>query len=168
MNDLSTPSHYGTISDSVFAMPAANDVPPLPSMESWVNISDLGAKGDGETDDTDAFRQAITTHRHIYVPQGWYRLTGTIKMAPGTSLIGLHPFGTQFVLRESEPAFRGFGSPCPVVESSEGGDDVLNGIGINTGGYNYRAVGCKWLAGEGSLMNDVKFVGGHGTMVSLR
>ncbi|UCG28479.1 MAG: SMP-30/gluconolactonase/LRE family protein, partial [Bacteroidales bacterium] len=35
---------------------------------------------------------------------------------------------------------------------------------INTGGYNYRAVGCKWMAGAGSLLNDVKFVGGHGTL----
>ncbi|MDR1259626.1 MAG: gluconolaconase [Tannerellaceae bacterium] len=168
MNDLTTPSHYENIKDieplAAFAMPAANDVPPLPSMDSWVNIRDLGAKGDGETDDTEAFRRAIATHRHIYVPQGWYRLTGTIRMAPGTTLIGLHPFGTQFVLKESEPAFSGFGPPQPVVESSAGGDDILNGIGINTGGYNYRAVGCKWLAGEGSLMNDVKFVGGHGTM----
>ena len=41
---------------------------------------------------------------------------------------------------------------------------MLNGIGLNTGGYNYRAVGCKWMAGEHSMMNDIKFVGGHGTM----
>lgn len=54
--------------------------------------------------------------------------------------------------------------PVPLVESSEGGDDVLNGIGINTGAYNYRAVGCKWMAGERSYLNDVKFVGGHGTL----
>jgi hypothetical protein len=51
-----------------------------------------------------------------------------------------------------------------LLESSEGGDDIVNGIGINTGGYNYRAVGLKWMAGENSLLNDVKFVGGHGTM----
>jgi hypothetical protein len=168
LSDLVTPSRYGTISDieplSSFAMPSANDVPTLPDMQSWVNIRDLGAKGDGETDDTGAFLEAIAKHRNIYVPQGWYRVTETIKMAPGTKLIGLHPFGTQFVLKESEPAFSGFGAPKPVVESSTGGDDVLNGIGINTGGYNYRAVGCKWLAGEASLMNDVKYVGGHGTM----
>ncbi|MDR1644608.1 MAG: gluconolaconase [Tannerellaceae bacterium] len=168
MADMTTPSHFKVSVDmaplTAFAPPAANDVPPLPSMESWVNIRDLGAKGDGETDDTHAFRQAIAQHKHIYVPQGWYRLTGTLKMAPGTRLIGLHPFGTQFVLKESEPAFSGFGAPVPVVESSEGGDDILNGIGINTGGYNYRAVGCKWLAGAQSLMNDVKYVGGHGTM----
>ena len=85
-------------------------------------------------------------------------------MRPGTALIGLHPMGTQFIINESEPAFSGFGGPVPIVESSEGGDDILNGIGLNTGGINYRAVGCKWMAGEGSLMNDIKFVGGHGTM----
>ncbi|HBX67612.1 MAG TPA: gluconolaconase, partial [Balneolaceae bacterium] len=101
----------------------------------------------------------------IYVPQGWYHITETIKMAPGTKLIGLHPWATQFIIKESEPAFSGFGAPVPMLESYEGGDDMLNGIGISTGGYNYRAVGLKWMANENSLVNDVKFVGGHGTMV---
>lgn len=140
------------------------DLPVLPAMETWVNIRDLGAKGDGETDDTEVFEKAVSLHKNIYVPQGWYRLTRTLKLSPGTKLIGLHPFGTQFLLKESEPAFSGFGMPVPLVESSEGGDDVLNGIGINTGAYNYRAVGCKWMAGERSYLNDVKFVGGHGTL----
>lgn len=140
------------------------DLPVFPAMETWVNVRDLGAKGDGETDDTEVFEKAVSLHKNIYVPQGWYRLTRTLKLSPGTKLIGLHPFGTQFLLKESEPAFSGFGMPVPLVESSEGGDDVLNGIGINTGAYNYRAVGCKWMAGERSYLNDVKFVGGHGTL----
>jgi len=139
-------------------------IPALPSMETWVNIKELGAKGDGETDDTKVFRDAMAKYDNIYVPQGWYRFTGTLKMRPGTKLIGLHPIATQFVLKESEPAFSGFGGPVPLVESSEGGDDILNGIGLFTGGYNYRAVACKWMAGEKSLMNDIKYVGGHGTM----
>lgn len=145
-------------------VPLGKDLPVLPAMETWVNIRDLGAKGDGETDDTEVFEKAVSLHKSIYVPQGWYRLTRTLKLSPGTKLIGLHPFGTQFLLKESEPAFSGFGVPVPLVESSEGGDDVLNGIGINTGAYNYRAVGCKWMAGECSYLNDVKFVGGHGTL----
>ncbi|MDR3141486.1 MAG: SMP-30/gluconolactonase/LRE family protein [Tannerellaceae bacterium] len=168
LNDLAAPSQHTVIRDVMpsdrFAPPATRDIPLLPSMDTWVNIRDLGAKGDGETDDTEVFRNAIAGHKHIYVPQGWYRLTETLKMQPGTRLIGLHPFGTQFILKESEPAFSGFGAPKPVIESSEGGDDILNGIGIFTGGYNYRAVGCKWMAGEKSYLNDVKFVGGHGTM----
>ena len=166
--DLTTPSEFTVIRDisplSQFTPPTVLDIPQLPPMETWVNIRDFGAKGDGETDDTEAFRSAIAKHQNIYVPQGWYRLTETIKMQPGTKLIGLHPFGTQFVLKESEPAFSGFGAPKPMVETSAGGDDILNGIGISTGGYNYRAVGCKWMAGAKSYMNDVKFVGGHGTM----
>ena len=139
-------------------------IPALPAMGTWVNVRTFGAKGDGETDDTQAFEQAIATGKPVYVPQGWYRLTRTLQMQPGTNLIGLHPFGTQFVLKESEPAFSGFGTPVPLVQSSKGGADVLNGIGINTGAYNYRAVGVKWMAGEDSYLNDVKFVGGHGTL----
>ncbi|MDA3927921.1 MAG: glycosyl hydrolase family 28-related protein, partial [Prolixibacteraceae bacterium] len=139
-------------------------IPDLPAMSSWMNIRDLGAVGDGVTDDTDIFQKAIDTHKTIYVPTGWYRITKTLKMKEGTKLIGLHPFATQLVLNESEPSFSGFGAPVPVLESSEGGNDIVNGIGINTGGFNYRAVGLKWMAGESSMINDVKFVGGHGTM----
>lgn len=167
MDNMDTPANYKTISkiEPIARFPERiREIPALPAMDTWVNIRDLGAKGDGTTDDTKVFADAITKHKNIYVPQGWYRLTETLKMAPGTRLIGLHPFATQFLLNESEPAFSGFGTPVPAVESSVGGDDILNGIGINTGAYNYRAVGLKWMAGEKSYVNDVKFVGGHGTM----
>lgn len=141
-----------------------NDVPQSASMKQWVNIKELGAKGDGQTDDTKAFQAAIDAHTVIYVPQGWYRLTETLKMKPGTQLIGFHPFATQLLLAESTPAFSGFGAPKALLESAEGAFNLITGIGINTGAYNYRAVGCKWMANEQSYMNDVKFVGGHGTM----
>ena len=139
-------------------------LPQLASMEEWVSVADFGAKGDGETDDTDAFRTALATHKTVYVPQGWYRLTSTLEMPKGARLIGLHPFGTQLKLEESEPAFSGFGAPVAMLQTAQGGDDILNGIGINAGAFNYRAVGLKWMAGEKSFLNDVKFVGGHGTM----
>lgn len=58
-----------------------------------------------------------------------------------------------------------FGTPVAVLESAKGSDDnIVNGIGISTGAFNYRAVGLKWTAGAGSYVNDVKFVGGHGSM----
>ena len=138
------------------------DIPALPAMDTWVNLRDLGAKGDGVTDDTEAIQAAIDRYDNIYVPQGWYLVSKTIKMKPSTRLIGLHPFGTQFRLAESTPAFSGFGSPVALLESSEGGANMLNGIGMNTGAYNYRAVGLKWMANAESYVNDIKFVGGHG------
>ncbi len=168
MKDMTDNSEYRTICETepLATVPVAltPDLPKLPPMETWVSVRDFGAKGDGETDDTKAFQEAIAKSKNIYVPTGWYRITETLKMAPGTKLIGFHPFATQLLLKESEPAFSGFGAPAPILESSKGGDDMLNGIGLNTGGYNYRAVGLKWMAGAKSYVNDVKFVGGHGTM----
>ena len=140
------------------------DIPELPDMKTWVNIRDLGAKGDDITDNTKIIQDAIDKYDNIYVPQGWYRITETLKLKPNSCLIGLHPFGTQFRLAESTPAFSGFGSPKAIVESSKGGANMVNGIGLNTGAYNYRAVGLKWMANASSYVNDVKFVGGHGGM----
>jgi sugar lactone lactonase YvrE len=39
----------------------------------------------------------------------------------------------------------------------------VSGLGIDTNGLNPRAVGAKWRAGAASMMNDVRFLGGHGT-----
>lgn len=168
MDDMTANSEYKTVSKieptQQFPVALEKEIPDLPAMDTWVNIRDLGAKGDGQTDDTKVFDEALAKYQNIYVPQGWYHITHTLKMRQGTALIGLHPMGTQLVLAESEPAFSGFGGPVAIVESSEGGNDILNGIGLCTGGYNYRAVGCKWMAGAKSYMNDIKFVGGHGTM----
>ena len=168
MEDMAGKSVFKTVSDieAIDIVPTKLDkvIPSLPAMNTWVNVKRFGALGDGKTDDTQAIKEAIAKHKNVYLPTGWYRVTEPIKLREGTNLIGLHPFATQLIIDESESNFSGFGAPVPVVESSEGGDDIVNGIGINTGAYNYRAVGLKWMAGEHSMINDVKFVGGHGHM----
>jgi len=168
LKDMAAVPEYGThfTMEPLNALPAAlhDNIPAIPSMSTWVNIRDLGAKGDGVTDDTDAFIQAINRYEVIYVPQGWYIISKTLKLRMNTCMIGLNPVSTQLILSESTPGFSGFGPPEALVESSNGGNAIFSGIGINTGAYNYRAVGCKWMAGKDSYMNDVKFFGVHGTM----
>jgi hypothetical protein len=168
MDDMADKSTFKTVSDieAIDIVPTKPDkvIPSLPAMNTWVNVKRFGALGDGKTDDTQAIKEAIARHKNVYLPTGWYRVTEPIKLREGTNLIGLHPFATQIIIDESESNFSGFGAPVPVVESSQGGDDIVNGIGISTGAYNYRAVGLKWIAGEHSMINDVKIVGGHGTM----
>ncbi len=149
---------------AVFPTRLQTDIPDFPPMNTWVSVKDLGAKGDGVTDDTQIFLDAIANHTNIYVPQGWYIISESLILKANTNLIGLHPIATQLILNESTPAFSGFGPPKPLLETPSGGTNIVNGIGLNTGAYNYRAVACKWMAGENSYMNDVKFVGGHGTM----
>jgi hypothetical protein len=143
---------------------ASCDYPHLPPMEQWVNLKTLGAKGDNETDDTKAIQEAIDKYPVIYVPQGWYKVSETLKLKANTVLIGLNPIATQFIIPESTPAFSGFGPPKALLETPVGGTNIVTGLGLSTGEYNFRAVACKWMAGEKSMLDDVKFIGGHGGM----
>lgn len=144
---------------------SVSDIPELPDMGTWINLKTVGAKGDGTTDDTKAIQAAIDQYPNIYVPQGSYRLSETLKLKPSTNLIGLHPMATNFTLIEDSPAFGSFGGPKAMVEVPVGGTNIITGIGLYTAKNNYRAVACKWMAGEKSMINDVKFIGGHGTMI---
>ena len=144
--------------------PVKSDIPELPDPATWVNIRSLGAKGDGATDDTAVFRKAIAEHAAIYLPSGRYVISDTLILRPDTALIGLHPSATQIDLLDSTPAYQGVGSPHPMIETPHGGHDVLIGIGVYTNGINPRAVAVKWMAGADSMIDDVRMLGGHGTM----
>jgi len=168
MNDLDAPAEIQTTFEPevLKVLPAefVSDVPKLPEMTSWVNLKSLGAKGDGLTDDTKAIQEAIEKYPTIYVPQGSYRISEPLKLKSNTVLIGLHPMGTNFAIAEDAPAFGSFGSPQSLIEAPQGGTNIITGIGLYTAENNYRAVACKWMAGEKSMIDDVKLIGGHGTM----
>ncbi len=169
MDDLDSDALIRTIyeTETLRKLPAqpVSDIPELPDMKTWVNLKTLGARGDGVTDDTRAIQSAIDQYPNIYVPQGSYRVSETLMLKPSTVMIGFHPIATNFTLIEDSPAFSGFGAPVPLVEAPQGGTNIITGIGLYTAKNNYRAVACKWMAGEKSMINDVKFIGGHGTMI---
>jgi hypothetical protein len=155
---------YETATLSALPKPVKSDILDLPPIDTWVNIRSLGAKGDGTTDDTGAFVKAIAQYRTIYLPSGQYRVTDTVTLRPDTVLIGLHPSVTRILLADSTPAFQGVGSPKPLLETPKDGTNIVTGIGLYTNGINQRAVAAKWMAGSASMMNDVRFLGGHGTI----
>jgi len=135
----------------------------LPPSSEWVNVRTLGVKGDGTTDDTATLRQAIDTHRVLYLPGGHYVVRDTIRLKPDTVLIGLHPTLTQIDLLDETPGYQGVGAPKAVLLAPPGGRNIVSGIGVFAGGINPRAVAVLWKAGETSLMDDVRFLGGHGS-----
>ena len=149
----------------VSALPpsVASDLTDLPAQGTWANVSDLGAKGDGVTDDTEALQNALKTHRALYLPCGFYVVRDTLTLQPDTVLIGLHPGATQLILPDNTPAFQGTGAPKALLEAPKGGSNTVVGLGLYTSGANPRAVAARWKAGSGSMMNDVRFLGGHGT-----
>jgi hypothetical protein len=144
-------------------LPAA--IRALPPTTEWVNVHTLGVKGDGQTDDTAAIKQAVASHRVLYFPSGLYVVRDTITLKPDTVIIALHPGTTQFDLPDNTPGFQGVGTPKPVVETPRGGTNIVSGLGIYTGGVNQRALCILWMSGESSLMDDLQIMGGGGTNI---
>jgi sugar lactone lactonase YvrE len=143
--------------------PTPNAIRGLPPIATWVNLRTLGAKGDGTTDETALIQKAIADHAVLYIPSGHYIVSDTLKLRPDSVLIGLHPDQTQFDIPDSTPGFQGPGAARPLLEAPRGGDNIVTGIGLYAGGIDSRAVGALWMAGKDSLMDDVRFLGGHGT-----
>ncbi|GAA3268473.1 hypothetical protein GCM10020258_39850 [Sphingomonas yabuuchiae] len=121
---LGQTGRYATKADAVpLSASVSREAPAiraLPPVERWTNVRDLGAKGDDTTDDTAALQRAIDTHRILYFPAGFYRVSDTLRLRTDSVLIGLHPSLTQIVLTDDSPAFRGVGSAKGLIESAQG------------------------------------------------
>lgn len=66
----------------------------LPTVARGISVRDFGAKGDGRSDDTKAFQEAIakTQRGAIEVPAGKYRITDLLEIKrPGIVLRGVSP-----------------------------------------------------------------------------
>ncbi|PJG46611.1 gluconolaconase [Sphingobium sp. LB126] len=148
---------------SALPAPSAPAIRALPPVSDWVSVRSLGAKGDNSSDDTAAIQKAIDSHRVVYLPTGFYKVSDTLRLRADTVLLGLHPSLTQIVLPDGAPAWQGVGAPKALVESAQGGDAIVAGLGLNSNGANPRATALLWMAGANSMVNDVKFQGGHGT-----
>ena len=97
-------------------------------MLTWVNAKEVGLKGDGVTDDTQALKEAIEKYETIYFPQGEYIFSDTIKLKENTSLIGMNPVSTQLILKENSEKFTGFGKAKAFIETSKG-RNIMFGLG---------------------------------------
>ena len=129
-----------------------------------MNIRSLGVKGDGKTDDTAAIQHAIDTTQVLYIPSGRYMVHDTIRLKPDTVLIGLHPSITQFDLPDNTPGFAGVGAPKALLETPQRRRQYR----VRASGFSPAAsIRARWRPcgsrAQHSLMDDVRFLGGHGT-----
>lgn len=60
---------------------------------NWVTPKMFGAKGDGQTDDTQAVQKALNSKYSVFIPVGNYLITSTLKIPAGTTIEGVSVFG---------------------------------------------------------------------------
>lgn len=56
--------------------------------KEFISIKHLGAVGDGETDDTLVFQNALNTYKNIFIDEGTYKITDTLNLTGGHIIVG--------------------------------------------------------------------------------
>ncbi|KAL7624109.1 hypothetical protein AAE478_005666 [Parahypoxylon ruwenzoriense] len=115
------------------------------SVGDFVNLKDLGAKGDGVTDDTNAIQAAFNSHvgKIIFVDAGTYIITRTVVIPSGTKLVGetwsqFAAYGPFFSDASNPKVMLQVGSPGTV------GDVEIQDLIFTTKGPTAGAVLVEW------------------------
>ena len=132
------------------------DYVPMPNFSDWVNVKDLGAKGDGITDDTAVLEKAIAEHKNIYLPQGRYIISRGLELKQDTAFLGLHCSMTRLVMKDHTAGYDDPMSPAAMFKVPKGGLNHVSGICFE-GGQNKGAIQVEWLGEPSSIMEDCLF-----------
>lgn len=139
-------------SDSVYysrSKPQYEDIP----ASQVVSIRAAGAAGDGKNDDSDiintVLQAAAAAGKVVYFNAGYYRVTKTIYVPPGSKIVGeSYP-----VILSSGSFFEQVENPQPVVQvgkSGETGSVEWSDMIVSTQGAQAGAILIQWnLASEG-------------------
>jgi len=156
---------------------------PFPGSENIAWPADAGvvdvtkppysAKGDGRTDDTAAINRALAENNDrgaiVFLPNGIYRITDTIKWGRGekyTTLMGQSEKGTVIKLDDRAPGFGDPRKPKHVIWT--GGDPAqrfgneIAHLTIDTGAGNPGCAGVAFVANNQGAIHHVTIVSGDG------
>lgn len=140
----------------------------LPDDEDLVikNVRDFGAVGDGITDDTQAFLEAMNSgQRFLYIPSGTYLLSEQIRMSYGMKRlfwIGERRNTTILKLADGSPGFDDPANPKPfiytIAEGQQGEQNMHNYIQhltIEIGKNNSGAIALNFHTNNTGGVKDV-------------
>jgi hypothetical protein len=147
-----------------------------------VSIKDLGAVGDGVTDDTAAFRKAIggEQHRTIYIPNGTYLIRDQLRYGVDGSkkkrvlLIGESRSKSILKLADNSPGFGDASAPKPFIwsrhpkqQGEQNMHQYIYHLTIEIGRGNPGAIGLNYHSNNTGAVKDVTIratdpVGGRG------
>lgn len=107
-----------------------------------VSVKTMGATGDGVTDDTAAIQAALDTRRAVYIPNGDYRISSSLKISTlGQNIRGESKTAT--LITQSGTAEHGF----LVLPNAR--PNTTNGPGLIEGETNHLRISNLFLIGPG-------------------
>lgn len=123
------------------------------------------ARGDGVADDTAPLQRALSdNHKLIYLPNGTYLISATLRWGPDEKrqvLQGQSSTGTIVRLRDNAPAFQNPASPRPMVWTGKNPAqrfrNGLRNLTLDVGLSNPGAIGAQFVANNQGGMEYVTF-----------
>ena len=94
--------------------------PDVVSLKDPKKMGEHAAKGDGKTDDTEAFRYAIAHFEKILIPKGVYMISGPLLLRPETKLFGTSVVHSILILDEEK--WKTPKGPEPVIITADDPD----------------------------------------------
>jgi hypothetical protein len=142
------------------------------------NVRDFGAKGDGRTDDTTAFRKAIAAAKMhfqiIYVPNGTYLVSDRVAWGNWITLQGQSRNGTVIKLKDRCPGYSA--KPKAVIVTGARGpyygrdsranaafSNYVRNLTVDTGRGNPAAVGIRFTTHNHGVVEQVTIRSGDGS-----
>jgi hypothetical protein len=80
---------------------------------------DCGAKGDNATDDTAALQACFASHTRVFLPPGLYRISDTLDLPPGASLVGFNNAASIIVAASAGFPRASAAQPLPMLRTSD-------------------------------------------------
>ncbi len=135
-------------------------------LSEMVSVKDFGAVGDGLSDDTTAIQNAIAAHGSVFLPEGEYLVSSTIRLNARQSLIGAgqksvllgnsnnfnileivedHVGIANLRIEQGDIGIKLFGLTRPVVQCAITDVTIVqSNIGVQLDGYNDLNKPCYW------------------------
>ncbi len=133
----------------------------LPSFEDPdaknVRDTDIGAVGDGKSDDTDALQRAIDQHAKVFLPKGTYKISRTLTLHKNTQLFGLAKARATIVTAEDWLPTE----ETPMIMTVDDADATTYlanmNIGYNAGDIKHDLFNLvTWRAGRNSIVKSIE------------
>lgn len=124
------------------------------------NVKKYGAKGDGISDDTAALQNAIDQNEYVFLPKGYYRITGTLHLKENTKLIGVAQGLSQILVTQSpDGAFADTEDNIPAMDTPDKANAsvVLAYCGLVTSRKQPNIYALRWRVAGDSILRNFAF-----------